>query len=122
MPKEMVNLFKEDAEAPLYLQSSSALSSYTWVSKNLSRSYPSSEVRNSAVKWSDWIDRLLPRNFASNTFNFCVGPMTPTLLDMVQIFGFRPHGRPVDAVGDYHRKKNQEKMAKPFTISPATII
>ncbi|CAL9010825.1 unnamed protein product [Prunus brigantina] len=29
--------------------------------ENLSRSYPSSEVRNSAVKWSDWIDRLLSR-------------------------------------------------------------
>ncbi|CAL9003844.1 unnamed protein product, partial [Prunus brigantina] len=40
---------------------------------------------------------------------------------MAQIFGFRPHGRPVDAVGDYHRRKNQEKLAKPFTISPASI-
>ncbi|XP_016650444.1 PREDICTED: uncharacterized protein LOC103335343 [Prunus mume] len=47
--------------------------------------------------------------------------MAPTLLDMAQIFGFRPHGRPVDAVGDYHRKKDQQKLAKPFTISPALI-
>ncbi|CAL8163068.1 unnamed protein product [Prunus armeniaca] len=47
--------------------------------------------------------------------------MAPTLLDMAQIFGFRPHGRPVDAVGDYHRRKNQERLAKPFTISPALI-
>ncbi|CAL2238795.1 unnamed protein product [Prunus armeniaca] len=47
--------------------------------------------------------------------------MTPTLLDMEQIFGFRPHGRPVDVVGDYHRRKNQEKLAKPFTIYLATI-
>ncbi|CAL2229875.1 unnamed protein product [Prunus armeniaca] len=47
--------------------------------------------------------------------------MAPTLLDMAQIFGFRPHGRPVDAVGDYHRKKNQHKLAKPFIISPALI-
>ncbi|CAL8991241.1 unnamed protein product [Prunus brigantina] len=60
-------------------------------------------------------------NSASNTFDFRVGPMAPTLLDMAQIFGFRPHGRPVDAVGDYHRRKNQEKLAKPFTISPASI-
>ncbi|KAI5313182.1 hypothetical protein L3X38_042356 [Prunus dulcis] len=30
-------------------------------SQNLSRSFPSSEVRNSPVKWADWIDRLLPR-------------------------------------------------------------
>ncbi|KAI5350636.1 hypothetical protein L3X38_003527 [Prunus dulcis] len=40
---------------------------------------------------------------------------------MAQIFGFKPHGRPVDAVGDYHRRKNQEKLAKPFTISPSII-
>ncbi|CAL8117091.1 unnamed protein product [Prunus armeniaca] len=117
VPKEMVNLFKEDVEAPLCLQSSSGLTSHTWVSKNLSGSYPSSEVRNSAVKWSKWIDRLLLRygdhwkmagmydsillskqsvnrdenmlattlyfwNSASNTFDFRVGPMAPTLLDM----------------------------------------
>ncbi|VVA41671.1 PREDICTED: aminotransferase, partial [Prunus dulcis] len=136
--------------------STSALASHSWVSKNLSRSFPSSEVRNSPVKWADWIDRLLPRygghwrragiydaillskqsinrdenllaaalcfwNSASNTFDFRVGHMAPTLLDMAQIFGFRPHGRPVDAVGDYHRRKNQEKVTTPFTISPATI-
>ena len=47
--------------------------------------------------------------------------MTPTLLDMVQIFWFRPHRRPVDAVGDYHKRKNQEKLVKPFTISLAVI-
>ncbi|BBN67633.1 hypothetical protein Prudu_136S000500 [Prunus dulcis] len=52
-------------------------------------------------------------NSASNTFDFRVGPMAPTLLDMAQIFGFRPHGRPIDAVGDYHRRKNQEKVATP---------
>ncbi|CAL9005283.1 unnamed protein product [Prunus brigantina] len=133
VPKEMVNLFKEDAEAPFHLQTFSSLASHTWVSKNLSRSYPSCEVRNSAVKWSDWIDRLLSRygdhwkmariydsiilskqsvnrdenllatalcfwNSASNTFDFLMGPMTPTLLDLAQIFGFRPHGRPVDTI------------------------
>ncbi|CAL9029856.1 unnamed protein product, partial [Prunus brigantina] len=156
VPTEMAELMKKDAEAPLCFQSSSALASHSWISKNLSRSFPSSEVRNSPVKWADWIDRLLPRygahwrragiydvillskqsinrdenllaaalcfwNSASNTFDFRVGPMAPTLLDMAQIFGFRPHGRPVDAVGDYHRRKNQEKLAKPFTISPASI-
>ncbi|CAL9013694.1 unnamed protein product [Prunus brigantina] len=156
IPAEMAKLMGEDAEAPLCFESNSALASHTWVSKNLSRSFPSSEVRNSPVKWVDWIDRLLPRygahwrragiydaillskqsinrdenllaaalcfwNSASNTFDFRVGPMAPTLLDMAQIFGFRPHGRPVDAVGDYHRRKNQEKLAKPFTISPAAI-
>ncbi|CAL2265899.1 unnamed protein product [Prunus armeniaca] len=40
---------------------------------------------------------------------------------MTQIFGFRPYGRHVDAVGDYHRRKNQEKLSKLFTISPSTI-
>ncbi|CAL9019385.1 unnamed protein product [Prunus brigantina] len=133
IPTEMAELMKKDAEAPLCFQSSSALASHSWISKNLSRSFPSSEVRNSSVKWVDWIDRLLPRdenllaaalcfwNSTSNTFDFHVGPMAPTLLDMAQIFGFRPHGRPVDAVGDYHRRKNQEKLAKPFIISPSAI-
>ncbi|CAL8995333.1 unnamed protein product [Prunus brigantina] len=156
VPPEMAELMKKDAEAPLCFESASVLASHTWVSKNLSRSFPSSEVRNSPVKWVDWIDRLLPRfgahwrragiydaillskqsinrdenllaaalcfwNSASNTFDFRIGPMAPTLLDMAKIFGFRPHGRPIDAVGDYHRRKNQEKLAKPFTISPASI-
>ncbi|CAL2229817.1 unnamed protein product [Prunus armeniaca] len=156
VPTEKAKLMKKDAEAPLCFESTSALASHSWVSKNLSHSFPSSEVRNSSVKWVDWIDRLLPRyrahwkragiydaillskhsinrdenllaaalcfwNSASNTFDFRVGPMAPTLLDMAQIFGFRPHGRLVDAVGDYHRRKNQEKLAKPFTISPALI-
>ncbi|CAL8087210.1 unnamed protein product [Prunus armeniaca] len=152
----MAELFKKDAEPPLCFQSTSALALHSWVSKNLSRSFPSSEVKNTPVKWANWIDRLLPRygahckmagihdaihlskqsintdenlldaalcfwNSASNTFDFRVGPMAPTLLDMVQIFGFRPHGRSVDVVGDYHRRKNQEKLPKPFTISPALI-
>ncbi|CAL2255424.1 unnamed protein product [Prunus armeniaca] len=137
----MADLLKEDVEAPLCLQSPAALSFHTWVSKNFSRSYPSSEVRNNVVMWSDWIDKLLPRhgaywkkagiydaiilsrnsvnrdenllavafsiwNSARNTFDFRLGLMSPTLLDLAQIFGFRPHGRLVDAVGDYHRGEN----------------
>ncbi|CAL8175050.1 unnamed protein product [Prunus armeniaca] len=156
VPAEMAKMVKKDVEAPLCFQSSFALVSHSWVSKNLSRSFPYSEVRNNLVKWANWIDKLLPRygahwrragiydaillskqsinirenllaatlcfwNSANNTFDFRVGPVTPTLLDMAQIFGFRPHGRPVDAVGDYPRRKNQEKLAKPFTISLATI-
>ncbi|CAL8167803.1 unnamed protein product [Prunus armeniaca] len=58
---EMAKLMKKDAEAPLCFESTSGLASHTWVSKNLSRSFPSSEVRSSPVKWADWIDRLLPR-------------------------------------------------------------
>ena len=61
IPAEMAELFKNDAEAPLCFESSSALASHSWVSKNLSSSFPSSEVRNSPVKWANWIDRLLLR-------------------------------------------------------------
>lgn len=41
---------------------------------------------------------------ATNTFDFRVGSMTLTLLDMAQIFCFRPHERPMDAQADYERK------------------
>ncbi|KAI5313601.1 hypothetical protein L3X38_042777 [Prunus dulcis] len=61
VPAGMAELLKKDAEAPLCFESTSALASYSWVGKNLSWSFPSSEVRNSPVKWADWIDRLLPR-------------------------------------------------------------
>ncbi|CAL2259905.1 unnamed protein product [Prunus armeniaca] len=61
VPPKMAELMKKDAEAPLCFESTSALASHSWVSKNLSRSFPSSEVRNSLVKWVDWIDRLLTR-------------------------------------------------------------
>ncbi|CAL8119161.1 unnamed protein product [Prunus armeniaca] len=47
----MAELFKGDAEPPLYFQSSTPLASHTWVSKNLSRLFHSSEVRNNAMKW-----------------------------------------------------------------------
>lgn len=40
---------------------------------------------------------------------------------MAKIFGFRPHGRPADAVGDYHKGKNGKRLVKKFTISPTTI-
>ncbi|KAI5334249.1 hypothetical protein L3X38_024382 [Prunus dulcis] len=50
VPAGMAELLKKDSEAPLCFESTSALASYSWVSKNLSRSFPSSEVRNSPVK------------------------------------------------------------------------
>ncbi|CAL2266794.1 unnamed protein product [Prunus armeniaca] len=120
VPPEMPELMKKDVEAPLCFESTSALASHSWVSKNLSQSFPSSE--KSVNRDENLLDAALCFwNSASNTFDFRVGPMAPTLLDMAQIFGFRPHGRPVDAVGDYHRRKNQQKLTKPFTISPALI-
>lgn len=60
VPKKMAILFKDNVETPLCYHNSS-ISFHTWVSKNLSRSNPSSEVRNNAVKWSDWFDKLSPR-------------------------------------------------------------
>ena len=53
VPPEMAELIKKNAEAPLCFESTSTLASHSWVSKNLSRSFPSSEVRNSSVKWVD---------------------------------------------------------------------
>lgn len=146
----MAKLFKDDAKAPLCYCSSS-LSFHTWVSMNLSKSYPSSEVRNNTVKWSEWFDQLSTRcekhwrragiydaillsklsinrdenlldvamyfwNSSTNTSDFRVGPMSPTLLDMAQIFKFRSHGRLVDSLGDYHRRNNGERVAQPFDI------
>ncbi|CAL2237138.1 unnamed protein product [Prunus armeniaca] len=43
VPAEMAELMKKDAEAPLCFESTSALASHSWVSKNLSQSFPSSE-------------------------------------------------------------------------------
>ncbi|CAL2257639.1 unnamed protein product [Prunus armeniaca] len=91
VPTEMAKLMKKDAEAPLCFESTSALASHSWVSKNMSRSFPSSEVRNSSMKWHS-INRdenllaaaLCFCNSASNTFDFRVGPMAPTLLDMAK--------------------------------------
>ncbi|BFG37959.1 hypothetical protein CerSpe_242330 [Prunus speciosa] len=40
-------------------------------------------------------------NSSSNTFDFGVGSMTPTLLDTAAILGFRPYGRVPDCIGDY---------------------
>ncbi|CAL8151980.1 unnamed protein product [Prunus armeniaca] len=128
----MASLFKEDAEAPLCFESTSALASHSWVSKNLSHSFPSNEsagIYDAILLSKQSINRdenllatsLCFWNSPSNTFDFRVGLMARTLLDMAQIFRFRPYRRPVDAVGDYHRRKNQEKLAKPFTIYPASI-
>ncbi|CAL2254919.1 unnamed protein product [Prunus armeniaca] len=132
VPAEMASLFKDDVEALLCFESTSALASQSWVSKNLSHSFPSNEsagIYDAILLSKQSINRdenLLATSFCfwnspSNTFDFRVGLMARTLLDMAQIFRFRPYGRPIDAVGDYHRRKNQEKLAKPFTISPASI-
>ncbi|KAM1720878.1 hypothetical protein ACFX12_022480 [Malus domestica] len=40
-------------------------------------------------------------NSGTNTFDFCMGPMSPTILDMAQVFGLRPSGRIVDVTQDW---------------------
>ncbi|KAM2146115.1 hypothetical protein ACFX1R_049596 [Malus domestica] len=43
---------------------------------------------------------LLFWNSGTNTFDFRMGPMSPTILDMAQVFGLRPSGRIVDVTQD----------------------
>lgn len=43
-------------------------------------------------------------NNSSNIFNFRLGPMTPTVLDMAALFGFTPHGKVIDVTRDYQRR------------------
>ncbi|KAM1284633.1 hypothetical protein ACFX2J_027304 [Malus domestica] len=40
-------------------------------------------------------------NSGTNTFNFRMGPMSPTILDMAQVFGLRPSGIIVDVTHDW---------------------
>ncbi|CAL2239115.1 unnamed protein product [Prunus armeniaca] len=107
IPPEMAELMKKDAEAPLCF-----------------------EMRNSPVKWADWIDRLLPRFGAHWKWAGIYDAILlsrqsinkdENLLAAALYFWFRPHGRPIDAIGDYRRKNDQQKLAKPFNISPALI-
>ncbi|KAL6279453.1 hypothetical protein ACE6H2_016334 [Prunus campanulata] len=51
-------------------------------------------------------------NSASNTFDFGVGPMSISILDLAVIFGFRPHGRSADWLGDFEDGPSQEKERK----------
>ncbi|CAN6686501.1 unnamed protein product [Malus baccata var. baccata] len=44
---------------------------------------------------------LLFWNTGTNTFDFRMRPMSPTLLDMAQVFGLRPSGRIVDVTQDW---------------------
>ena len=44
---------------------------------------------------------LLFWNSGTNTFDFRMGPMSPTILDMAQVFGLRPSGRIVDVTQDW---------------------
>ncbi|XP_050114931.1 uncharacterized protein LOC126593094 isoform X1 [Malus sylvestris] len=44
---------------------------------------------------------LLFWNTGTNTFDFRMGPMSPTILDMAQVFGLRPSGRVIDVTQDW---------------------
>ncbi|KAL6276347.1 hypothetical protein ACE6H2_019948 [Prunus campanulata] len=56
----------------------------------------------------------------SNTFAFGPGPMTPTILDMAALFGFKPWGGNIDALGDYELSNRQVKV--PMKASKAEIL
>lgn len=51
-------------------------------------------------------------NTASNTFDFFIGLATVTLLDMAQIFKFRPHGKPMDHHNDFMKILNDSLRIK----------
>ncbi|CAB4268890.1 unnamed protein product [Prunus armeniaca] len=46
----------------------------------------------------------------SNSFAFGPGPMTPTVLDVAALFGFRPHGLSIDAVSDFKLKNRKVRV------------
>ncbi|KAI5317058.1 hypothetical protein L3X38_036765 [Prunus dulcis] len=52
---------------------------------------------------------LMLWNSASNTFNFGVGSMSISILDLAVIFGFRPHGRSADWLGDFQDDYSKDK-------------
>lgn len=43
----------------------------------------------------------------SNTFAFGPDPMTPTLLDIAALFGFKPWGMNIDVLGDYEMRSQK---------------
>ncbi|KAM1714215.1 hypothetical protein ACFX12_024851 [Malus domestica] len=47
------------------------------------------------------VSALIFWNSGTNTFDFRMGPMSPTILDMAQVFGLRPSGRIVDVTQDW---------------------
>ncbi|BFG25200.1 hypothetical protein CerSpe_114740 [Prunus speciosa] len=46
-----------------------------------------------------------------NTFSFGPGPMTPTILDMAALFGFKPWGGNIDVLGDYEVENRKVKVS-----------
>lgn len=55
-----------------------------------------------------------------NSFAFGLGPMTPTILDMAALFGFRPHGLSIDVLADYEMKNRM--IAVPVRASASEIM
>ncbi|CAL9004886.1 unnamed protein product [Prunus brigantina] len=61
------------------------------------------------VDWSNW-NKMLPR--ASNTFDFGIGPMSISILDLAVIFRFRPHGQSADWLRDFQECPSKEQEQK----------
>ncbi|CAL2270561.1 unnamed protein product [Prunus armeniaca] len=51
-------------------------------------------------------------NSASNTFDFGVGSMSISILDLAVVFGFRPYGRSADWLGDFQDDPSKDKERK----------
>ncbi|CAB4317105.1 unnamed protein product [Prunus armeniaca] len=56
----------------------------------------------------------------SNSFAFGPGPMTPPILDMAALFGFRPHDLSIDALADFEMKNR--KVRVPMRASASEIM
>ncbi|KAM1004500.1 hypothetical protein ACFX2C_004692 [Malus domestica] len=61
---------------------------------------------------------LLFWNTGTNTFDFRMGPMSPTILDMAQVFGVRPSGRTVDVTQDWVPSSTTESSSSSTTFLP----
>lgn len=48
-------------------------------------------------------------NSASNTFDFGIGLMSISILDIAVVFGFRPHGRNANWLGDFQDDPSKDK-------------
>ncbi|KAB2629109.1 hypothetical protein D8674_033904 [Pyrus ussuriensis x Pyrus communis] len=62
---------------------------------------------------------LIIWNSGTNTFDFRMSPMSPTILDMAQVFGLRPSGRVVDVTHDWslpsHLSAKSSSTSNPIT-------
>ncbi|CAL9028866.1 unnamed protein product [Prunus brigantina] len=91
-----------------------------WTNWNniLSRFFLKIDVLSIDFHWVDWADSPLMGsavmfwNSASNTFDFGVGLMSISILDLDMIFGFQPHGRSANWFGDFQDDPSKDREEK----------